>query len=169
LPPDFSGKEPAMTVLSRRQFAAGVALLPFMAYSGRAQTALPKMTVAKDPSCSCCGSWIKYLRAKGFSVDIVESSNMDRIKADFGVPAALQSCHTAEIGGYVIEGHVPADTIRRLLTERPQAIGVAVAGMPSSAPGMDVPGASDIYDVMLFTASMQKRYARYQGLREVAN
>ena len=158
-----------MTILSRRKFAAGVALLPFVISAGRAQTTLPKMTVAKDPSCSCCGSWIKYLRAKGFSVDIVESSDMDRIKAEFGVPVALQSCHTAEIDGYVIEGHVPAGTIRRLLTERPQAIGVAVAGTPSSAPGMDIPGASDIYDVTLFGASVQKRYARYQGLREVSN
>ncbi len=158
-----------MTILSRRKFAAGVALLPLLAYPGRGQTVLPKMTVAKDPSCSCCGSWAKYLRANGFSVDLVETANMDRIKADLGVPAALQSCHTAEIGGYVIEGHVPADTIRRLLAEKPQAIGLAVAGMPSSAPGMDVPGASDIYDVTLFGASVQKRYARYRGLREVSN
>lgn len=158
-----------MTLFTRRQFAGGVALLPLLVSPGRAQTALPKMTVAKDPSCSCCGAWIKYLRGNGFSVDIVERTDMDSIKASLGVPEALQSCHTAEIGGYVIEGHVPADTIRRLLTEKPQAIGLAVAGMPSSAPGMDVPGASDIYDVTLFSASVQKRYARYQGLREVAN
>ena len=158
-----------MTIFTRRQFAAGVAVLPFLAAPGRARTALPKMTVAKDPSCSCCGSWVKYLRANGFIVDVVERTDMDRIKAGLGVPTALQSCHTAEIDGYVIEGHVPADAIRRLLTERPQAIGLAVAGMPASAPGMDVPGASDLYDVTLFGASAQKRYARYQGLREVSN
>jgi hypothetical protein len=158
-----------MMIFTRRQFAAGVALLPLQASVGRAQTALPKMTVAKDPSCSCCGSWTRYLRANGFSVDIVENTNMDRVKAGLGVPAALQSCHTAEIGGYVIEGHVPADAIRRLLTEKPQAIGLAVAGMPSSAPGMNVPGASDIYAVTLFGAAVQKRYARYQGLREIPN
>ncbi len=158
-----------MTILTRRQLAFGVALLPFLASPGRAQTTLPKMTVAKDPSCSCCGSWTKYLRGNGFSVDVVERTDMDRIKAGLGVPAALYSCHTAEIGGYVIEGHVPADAIWRLLTEKPQAIGLAVAGMPSSAPGMDVPRASDIYDVTLFSASVQKRYARYQGLREISN
>lgn len=158
-----------MTILTRRKFAAGVALLPFLAHPGRAQTALPKMTVTKDPNCGCCGSWIKYLRANGFSVDIVDTTDMDRIKVGLGVPAALQSCHTAEIGGYVIEGHVPADTIRRLLTERPQATGLAVAGMPASAPGMDVPGATDVYDVTLFGASGQNRYARYQGLREISN
>jgi hypothetical protein len=156
-------------MLTRREFATGMALLACLVDPARAQTALPKMTVAKDPSCSCCGSWIRYLRANGFAVEIVESTNMERIKADFGVPAALQSCHTAEIAGYVVEGHVPADTIRRLLTERPQAIGVAVAGMPQSAPGMDVPAASDIYEVILFGPSMQKRYARFQGLREIRN
>jgi hypothetical protein len=158
-----------MTIFTRRQFAAGVAVLPFLAAPGRARTALPKMTVAKDPSCSCCGSWVKYLRGNGFVVDVVESTDMDLVKAALRVPANLQSCHSADIGGYVVEGHVPADAIRRLLTEKPQAIGLAVAGMPSSAPGMDVPGASDIYDVTLFGASAQKRYARYRGLREVAN
>ena len=93
-----------MTVLTRRKFAAGVALLPLLAGPGQAQTALPKMLVAKDPSCSCCGSWVGYLRANGFTVEIIESTNMDGIKAALGVPAALQSCHTAEIGSYVVEG-----------------------------------------------------------------
>ena len=158
-----------MTIFTRRQFAAGMALLPLLGSAGHAQTGLPKMTVAKDPSCSCCGSWTQYLRANGFAVDVVVRTDMDRIKAGLGVPEALQSCHTAEIRGYVVEGHVPADAIRRLLTEKPQAIGLAVAGMPSSAPGMDVAGASDIYDVTLFGASVQRRYARYQGLREIPN
>ena len=158
-----------MTVLTRRKFAAGVALLPVLAAPGQAQTALPKMLVAKDPSCSCCGSWIRYLIANGFTVEVMESTNMDRIKSALGVPAALQSCHTAEIEGYVVEGHVPADAIRRLLREKPHATGLAVAGMPSSAPGMDVPGATDVYDVTLFGTSMQRRYARYRGLREVSN
>jgi hypothetical protein len=166
---DLSDRSSTMTIYTRRQFAAGLALLPALALPGRAQTALPTMTVAKDPSCSCCGSWVKYLRANGFAVDIVERTDMDRIKAALGVPAALQSCHTAEIDGYVIEGHVPADAIRRLLTERPQATGLAVAGMPSSAPGMDVPNASDIYEVTLFASSLQRRYARYLGLRLIAN
>jgi hypothetical protein len=158
-----------MTVLTRREFAAGVALLPVLATPGQAGTVLPKMLVAKDPSCGCCGSWITYLRVNGFTVEVIESGNMDGIKAALGVPAALQSCHTAEIGSYVIEGHVPADAIRRLLREKPQAIGLAVAGMPSSAPGMDVAGATDVYDVTLFGASVQKRYARYRGLREISN
>jgi hypothetical protein len=158
-----------MANLTRRRFVAGLSLLPFLPSPGFAQTALPKMTVTKDPTCGCCGSWTKYLRADGFAVDVIKNTNMDRVKADRGVPTELHSCHTAEIGGYVIEGHVPADAIRRLLTERQQATGLAVAGMPQSAPGMDVPAASDIYDVTLFSASTQKRFARYQGLRNVSN
>jgi hypothetical protein len=158
-----------MDNLSRREFAVGIALLPLLQNVGNAQAALPKMTVAKDPSCSCCGSWVQYLRRNGFIVDIVQSTNMERIKLALGVPEPLWSCHTAEIDGYVIEGHVPAGTIRRLFAERPKAVGVAVAGMPSSAPGMDVPGATDVYDVTLFDASRQVRYARFQGLRELSN
>ncbi len=84
-----------MTILTRRRFTAGVAALPFLASLGRAQSALPKMTVAKDPNCGCCGAWTDYLRGNGFSVDTVERTDMDRVKAEFGVPAALQSCHTA--------------------------------------------------------------------------
>lgn len=158
-----------MKHLTRRTFAAAVALLPFAASAARAQTALPKITVNKDPNCGCCEGWVKHLRADGFSVDVIETADLVPIKIRLGVPEALQSCHTAEIGGYVIEGHVPAATIRRLLMEKPQAIGLAVPGMPASAPGMDVSGATDIYEVTLFGASGQKRYARYQGVREIAN
>lgn len=158
-----------MIVFSRRKFAIGMALIPFLSDFGRAQTTLPKITVSKDPSCVCCGSWVKYLRRNGFVAEIIETPNMERVKAGFGVPESLWSCHTAEIDGYVIEGHVPADIIHRFLAARPRATGIAVAGMPSSAPGMDVPGASDIYDVTMFSTSRQERYARFQGLREILN
>ena len=139
-----------MKVISRRGFIVGTALMPLLSNAGSAQTTLPKMIVSKDPSCSCCGSWVKYLERNDFVAEVIETANMETIKRQLGVPESLWSCHTAEIGGYVIEGHVPADIIRRLLVERPPSIGVAVAGMPSSAPGMDVPGASDIYDVISF-------------------
>jgi hypothetical protein len=94
---------------------------------------------------------------------------MDRVKADHGVPAALQSCHTAKIGGYVIEGHVPADAVQRLLADKPRALGLAVPGMPASAPGMDVPGAADVYEVVLFGAPGQSRYARYRGRQMIVD
>jgi hypothetical protein len=125
------------------------------------------MVVSKDPSCGCCGDWIAYLRANGFSVTVNETNDVDRIKARLGVPRDLASCHTAEIAGYVIEGHVPASAIRRLLAEKPKATGIAVPGMPPSSPGMDVPGARDIYDVILFGPSGRRRYARFQGRREL--
>jgi len=153
--------------ITRRGFSAGLAALPLLAGSGWAQGALPKMVVRKDPSCGCCGSWSAYLRAAGFSVEVIETTDMDRVKIRFGVPSDLESCHTAEIGGYVIEGHVPESAIRRLLAEKPQAIGIAVAGMPPSSPGMDTPGARDIYDVILFGPSGRRRYARFQGRREI--
>ena len=153
---------------SRRAFAAGLAVLPFLAGRGLTQTTVPKMIVSKDPSCSCCGSWIAYLRAAGFSVQVIETTDVDRIKTMLGVPGDLASCHTAEIGGYAVEGHVPHTTIRRLLAEQPAANGIAVPGMPQSAPGMDVPGARDIYDVILFSDNGRRRYARFQGLQEIA-
>jgi hypothetical protein len=158
-----------MTSLNRRRLVAAIALLPLAVGSTHAAPALPKMTVSKDPNCGCCGAWIDYLRADGFAVEVVERADMGRIKSELGVPADLQSCHTAQIGNYVIEGHVPADSIRRLLTEQPQATGLAVPGMPASAPGMDVPGARDSYDVVLFGAAGAKRYARYQGRRRFAD
>jgi hypothetical protein len=154
--------------LTRRGFAVGLAALPLLARRGFAQSAAPKIIVSKDPSCGCCGGWIAYLRALGYSVDVVETADVARVKARLGVPDALASCHTAEIGGYAVEGHVPEPAIRRLLAEKPQAAGIAVPGMPQSAPGMDVPGARDIYDVILFGAAGQRRYARFQGLRELS-
>lgn len=155
----------------RRELIAGIALVPFLIASGGAQaeTKVPKMVVNKDPNCGCCGSWVDYLKAKGFTVDVIERADMDRVKADHGVPAALQSCHTAKIGGYVIEGHVPADAIQRLLADKPRAIGLAVPGMPASAPGMDVPGAADVYEVVLFGAPGQTRYARYRGHQTITD
>ena len=158
-----------MTDLTRRTFVASAAFLPLLAGQGLAQGgSLTAMVVHKDPNCGCCGGWVDYMKENGFHATVIETANLDKVRARLGVPAALQSCHTAEIGGYVIEGHVPAGPIKRLLAERPKAIGLAVAGMPNSSPGMDVPGASDRYDVTLFGKDGQKRYARYAGPREIA-
>src|SRR5215218_11419873 len=84
-----------------------------------AAQALPKVVVTKDPTCSCCGGWVDHLRASGFTADVIEAAEINRVKARLGVPQELASCHTAEVPGYVIEGHVPADAIKRLLGERP--------------------------------------------------
>lgn len=111
--------------------------------------------VWKSPSCGCCKDWIAHLEAHGFKAKVHDVGNT-AARARLKVPLALGSCHTALVGGYAIEGHVPAADIHRLLKERPQAIGLAVPGMPLGSPGMDGPAydnQQDPYDVLLITAS----------------
>ena len=108
------------------------------------------VTVYKSASCGCCTAWVKYLRQAGFSVDAHELGNLGLIKERVGVPVGMGSCHTAEAGGYFVEGHVPADDIKRLLRERPDAKGLTVPGMPAGSPGMEAPSAKiEPYDVLL--------------------
>jgi len=120
---------------------------------------LPEITVYKGPACDCCNEWVKHLRANGFKVQTHEVGDLDRTRQKYGVPQALASCHTASVGGYAIEGHVPAADIKRLLKERPKAAGLAVPGMPQDAPGMDL-GKGEPYDVLLFNTG--GRYEVYQ-------
>lgn len=114
-----------------------------------------QITVYETPTCSCCVGWDRHLRSNGFNVTASVMSDVSPIKDKYRVPLSLRSCHTAVIGNYVIEGHVPAETIKRLLRERPQSAGLAVPGMPRSAPGMDMPG--EPYNVMLFSSSGQSK------------
>ena len=123
-----------------------------------------KMTVTRDPNCGCCGGWVAHVTAAGFPVQVVEASDLAPLKVKLGVLDALISCHTAEVGSYVVEGHVPADAIKRLLAERPQATGLAVAGMPIGSPGMEVSGTPlETYEVVLFGQGQQSVFARYRG------
>lgn len=109
------------------------------------------VTVDKTPTCGCCRAWVDDLRARGFRVEAVDRDDLTMVKAANGVPGELQSCHTATVGGYVVEGHVPAGDIRRLLAERPAVAGIAVPGMPVGSPGMEVPGTpAERYDVLSF-------------------
>ena len=126
----------------------------------------PKVVVSRDPNCGCCGAWADHLRRAGFPVEIVESANVNAVKQRLGVPADLASCHTAEVQGYVIEGHVPASAILRLLEERPVGVGLAVPGMPIGSPGMEG-GASETYDVVFFSRQGRRTFARYKGDRLV--
>ena len=113
---------------------------------------LPRMIVHKDPNCGCCELWIEHVRAAGFAVDVRDEADMRPIKESLGVPAGKASCHTAEVGGYVIEGHVPAEDIKRLLAEHPDARGLTVPGMPAGSPGMELPsGKVQPYTVELIT------------------
>lgn len=111
----------------------------------------PNVEVWKDPNCGCCEDWVSHMRANGFTVQVHNSGNT-AARARLGVPDALGSCHTAQVGGYALEGHVPARDIHRLLKERPNAIGLAVPGMPIGSPGMDgavYGGRKDAYAVLL--------------------
>ena len=109
---------------------------------------LPAMTVWKTPSCGCCGNWVKHMRAAGFEVRVENVDDLGPVKRLAAVPEKLQSCHTARVGRYTVEGHVPASDILRLLKERPNAVGLAVPGMPSGSPGMEN-GDHDPYEVLM--------------------
>ncbi len=121
----------------------------------------PDITVYKPASCDCCGKWAEHLKKNGFHVTlkVVSDAELDKIKAEHGVTEKLSSCHTAIVDGYVVEGHVPADVIQRMLKERPRIVGLTAPGMPKSAPGMDEPG--EPYEVLSFDADGKtKIYSR---------
>ena len=118
--------------------------------------------VWKDPSCGCCSGWVEHLRGSGFTVEAIDTADLAAVKTALGVPDELAACHTAKIDSYVIEGHVPAAAIRRLLAERPAALGLAVPGMPVGSPGMEG-GTPQPYDVVLFAAASSRLYGRFIG------
>jgi hypothetical protein len=134
----------------------------FAASSRIASAQAVAMVVHKDPNCGCCAKWVQHLTAAGFAVTIEETSNLAAVRARLGVPSDLAACHTAEIDGYVIEGHVPAAAVRRLLESRPAAIGLAVPGMPAGSPGMEG-GTPRKYDVMLFNKEGRQSFMRFLG------
>ena len=122
-----------------------------------------KITVYKSPTCGCCDSWVDHLREEGFSVIAKNRDDMPSVKASLGVPDHLQSCHTATIDGYLVEGHVPAEDIKRLLTEKPAIVGLTAPGMPMRSPGMQAPGLpAKGYDVLSFdTRGKEAIFNRY--------
>lgn len=111
----------------------------------------PAISVLRDPGCGCCLNWVAHLQKAGFKVTVAESPEMEAVKDRRGVPKAARSCHTGVVDGYVIEGHVPAADIQRLLKERPAVAGLAVPGMPAGSPGMEVSsGVVQPYNVVAF-------------------
>lgn len=158
-----------MLNLSRREAlglfvaASGASLVARSFVASEASAAvLPTVEVWKNPSCGCCGGWAQHMRNAGFPVTVTPVEDMDAIRSAKGVPGDLQSCHTAVVDGYVVEGHVPAADVKRLLAERPPAKGLAIPGMPQSAPGMDQPG--EPYTVILFgTPTGNRVYSQYPG------
>lgn len=164
---------PQSPLRSRREFLTSLAALgaalpvltvasSVMAQSAKvagtpAQSA-KAITVYKDPNCGCCAEWVKHLKQSGFEPTVRDMTDMATVKRSFGVPVALESCHTARIGRYTIEGHVPADVIAKLVKEQPaNARGLAVPGMPVGSPGMEMGGRKDPYDVILFDTTGKTR------------
>lgn len=128
------------------------------------QYALPVVKMKKDPYCGCCDLWADHMRSAGFTVDVEISNDMSQIKRQHGITDNLASCHTAVIDGYVIEGHVPAQSVKKLISQKPTAKGLTVPGMPIGSPGMEVDGqTADTYDVLLFKDGFAQRYDRYHG------
>ncbi len=111
-----------------------------------------EVVMYKDPNCGCCGKWAEHMRSAGFAVKEVASPRMDLVKQEAGVPEALGSCHTAKVAGYVVEGHVPAADVRRMLAEKPAIRGLSAPGMPLGSPGMEGPYPAERYDVVSFDA-----------------
>lgn len=140
------------TLRHRLYLVAAAPLLLLVAGCSRpAEASGPEITVYKTPTCGCCSNWVDHLRAEGFRVTTHDLPTLTEVKREHGVPDELASCHTAVVDGYSVEGHVPADVIRRLLVERPEVRGIAVPGMPMGSPGMEGPY-SQAYEVYTFNA-----------------
>ena len=123
-------------MINRRYFSGALAVLCTSPVDAANR---PNMTMHRSPTCGCCGAWAAYIRRAGFSITIVNESDLAPTKSRAGVPDALQSCHTAFIDGYVVEGHVPVEAIEKMLSERPAIKGIAVPEMPTGSPGMEIP------------------------------
>lgn len=149
-----------------RRSALGIVAAAVIAPTVSEADQTPVIRVHKDPSCGCCSSWVRHLEAAGLNVTVREERNLQDVRKRLGVPADLVACHTAEAGGYFIEGHVPAPAIQRLLKERPIATGVAVPGMPMGSPGMEG-GTSERYAVILFGPDGRRAYMEFEGVRTV--
>lgn len=134
--------------MNRRDMILAGAAAAFLPARAAAQ---PSVEVYKSPSCGCCVAWIDHLSDAGFGTSArdVDDEAMGKLKARLGIGHEIMSCHTALVGGYFLEGHVPAGDVQRLLAERPRALGLAVPGMPLGAPGMEMGGAMDPYDTFL--------------------
>ena len=152
---------PAQSKLKSVRTLVASALLGLTTLGGisTAVAADDEVVMYKDPNCGCYGKWAEHMREHGFKVKEVATTQMGQVKGEAGVPQALGSCHTARVGGYVVEGHVPAADVRRMLTDKPAIAGISAPGMPMGSPGMEGPYPADRYDVVSFDA--QGRTAVY--------
>ena len=148
--PDSANGKASTSAEQTRPTSSTTAGAGFTEASQRPGTSLPRMVVHKSASCGCCGSWVEHMRNAGFQVEVRDGENITPIKERVGVPLGKGSCHTAEVGGYFVEGHVPAQDIKRLLAQKPDAKGLVLPGMPAGSPGMETPdGTTQPYTVDL--------------------
>jgi hypothetical protein len=141
--------------LASKRIVLYLAVAAALAWAGNvwlaAQTPKPQMTVYKSPTCGCCSKWIEHMQANGFAVKAIDVDDIDKVKRDRGVPPSAASCHTGLVNGYVVEGHVPADAVLKMLKDKPAIAGLAVPGMPIGTPGMEMPnGQKDPYIIVSF-------------------
>jgi hypothetical protein len=141
--------------MKRRDFvgtlAGGAALAAVLPRELSAGTAPTPMTVYKSPTCGCCKEWVTHVAKNGFAPKVIDMDDLTKIKKDAGVPTSLESCHTALVGGYVVEGHVPAELVTKMLTEKPKIVGLAVAGMVVGSPGMEQGNRKVPYEITAWT------------------
>jgi hypothetical protein len=149
----------AAAVASAVVLIVGASVAVVSTQSGKAAANKPSVAVFKSPTCGCCAKWNEHMTAAGYTVNSRDMTDMNAVKDEHRVPSSLRSCHTALVAGYVLEGHVPADVVAKLLAERPAGvIGLAVPGMPAGSPGMESPdGFKTPYQVMAFTQDGQSR------------
>ncbi len=149
-PIDSSPTTAAMTQTKQATVATTMQRNASKSLQTKINAALPPMVVHKSASCGCCGLWVEHMHKAGFAVEVRNSDNLNPIKERVGVPMGKGSCHTAEVGGYFIEGHVPAEDIKRLLAQKPDVKGLVLPGMPAGSPGMEMPdGTTQPYTVEL--------------------
>ena len=141
----------AVALASAVVLVAGLGVAVVSSQRGKTATGKPSVAVFKSPTCGCCAKWNEHMTAAGYAVNSRDMTDMNAVKDEHRVPSPLRSCHTALVAGYVIEGHVPAADIQRLLKQRPAVVGIAAGGMPVGSPGMEVPGRpAEPYDVVSF-------------------
>jgi hypothetical protein len=154
---------------ARRSILGLIAAAALVRVAHSASAADSVIKVHKNPNCGCCGGWVQHLRDAGFAVaveDVQDASDLVAVRKRLRVPPELAACHTAEVDGFVLEGHVPAQAVQRLLMERPKALGLAVPGMPIGSPGMEG-GQPQPYTVVLFGPAGQTTFMRFVGKQAI--
>ena len=154
--------DPRLTRRSLLVVGAASLLQPETVFAAEEQV----VTVHRDPNCGCCLGWVQHLQKAGLRTKVLETNDLDAVKKHLEVPDDLAACHTAEIAGYVVEGHVPAIALKRFLAEKPNATGLAVPGMPIGSPGMEG-GRPERYDVILFGPNSRRTYMSFIGEQSV--